>query len=960
MEQFLKTIAHSVYQSHHQHLDELCLLFPNKRAGLFFNKYLAELIEKPVFTPVYYTISEFFQRFTDLNLTDNLQLIFKLYMVYQDQLQNTETFDEFLPWGEILLNDFDDIDKYLVNAESLFKNLESVKEIEYQFSFLDDDQIKAIKQFWNAFRAEKYSKQQEQFLYLWKKLWPVYQGFKKTLSSSNMAYEGMMLRDVIENRVKKDDMVIPFRKICITGFNALNQCEEELFQYLQHQNLSEFYWDYDVFYTDPSKKHHEAGRFIRENLRKFPQTLTADSFDNLESDKEKDIQMINAISETGQTKLLPELLNHIPEKQKDENTAIVLTDESLLQPLLRSLPEDIRDINITMGYPVRNSFVFGLIENLINLQQHAFIHNNQSHFRYQDVFAVLKNAYIKPLGDNITAFIHEMEQSNQLYINPSAHINNPFLKILFTRQNSTKRLINYILTVLYEIFKSLHNDNENNQYVIEKEIIYKLYTHAKRIKDIIEVMEIDITYDTLLRLMKKSSEQLSVSFSGEPLKGLQVLGILETRILDFKHVIILSMNEGTYPKKQPAPSFIPFNIRKGFHMPTIQNQDSIYAYYFYRLIQRAKNIRLLYHSRSGGLQTGEPSRFLYQLKYEPEFNLQEKTYSYHIDVTDMMPFSIEKSEKVRNKLRNYLHNHGKKYLSPSAVNTYIDCPLKFYFRYIARLEEPEELLEEPDAIMFGNILHGAMAKLYRPYIHHEMTREDLEQIIKDDEKINKVVDEAFHEEFFRIDENDLQANEPKSLLKAGQHIIVFEIIQKYVRQILETDKQYVPFIPLHLEHQFTFSQSVNSNGHTFKVNLGGKIDRIDSLKGETRIIDYKTGKFNKTAKSVEDLFSRSNHNRNKNIFQVMFYAYMYARNKSGMEALLPGIYGLKSIYGKNFNFQLSINRQKVDNARTYFELFEENLASVLKDIFHPQVPFNQTENPEICKNCPYNKICQKI
>ena len=431
------------------------------------------------------------------------------------------------------------------------------------------------------------------------------------------------------------------------------------------------------------------------------------------------------------------------------------------------------------------------------------------------------------------------------------------------------------------------------------------------------------------------------------------MGILETRLLDFENLYITSINEGVFPKTDASLSFIPYNLRRGFGLPTIEHQDAIYAYYFYRLLQRAKNVTLIYNSKSDGMQTGEMSRFLYQLKFESGFKIKEKSLRYDINITQPQEITIEKTEEIIKKLGKFLSSQqGSKYLSPSGLSTYLRCKLQFYFRYIAEIREQDELSEEIDAPLFGNILHQAMDYLYKNFIGKQVDKESIETISKDKQQISQAIDQAFKDEYFKT------ANKVKY---TGKNIIIRKIIEKYIYQILKIDQQITPFEIISLEDKYEIEVPVTTNGTFEMVKLGGKIDRVDKVNNHIRIIDYKTGNDKLEFKTIEALFSEKKVDQNSAVFQTFLYSKFYLENKKPVLTITPGIYSARKLYDKNFDYRIFNKGLKsyIDDYNSVKDEYFQNLTNLINEIFDPSASFTQTEETRNCEYCPYRKICHR-
>jgi len=955
MSTFLKYVATDLYSRYDDKISDLCIVFPNRRASLYFKKYLSELSQKPIWAPNTTTINDLFQDISGLELADNIKLLFELYTIYKQVKKSEESFDDFYYWGEMMLNDFDDIDKYLVDPEDLFKNLKSLKSIQEQFTYLSSEQIEAIQQFWHSFEPEKKSEQQENFISIWNVLLNIYKAFSARLSELGIAYEGMIYKLVAAKIKGTETIELPYKKFVFAGFNALNSCEKSLFTYLQNNKLADFYWDYDDQYINYDV--NEAGYFLRENIRNFkaPETfVNQDIFNGLK--QKKNIEIISVPSDIGQTQVISDILanNNQIYTESPNKAAIVLADEDLLVPILHSIPDSIDKVNITMGYPVSNTPIYSLLEHLIDLQKNIKQSKVSTTFYNKNVISILNHQYINTqFKSEASQLLQSIRSKNKIIIPQEDLTVCDFFKVIFSKANNYVDFADYLLNILHYIYNSLNSEvKENTIHTVslEREYIYHIYLSINRIKDVLSEQNIEIRIETFIRLTRKIIKNLRIPFTGEPLSGLQLMGILETRLLDFETLFITSLNEGILPKTDATLSFVPYNLRKGFGLPTIEHQDAIYAYYFYRLMQRAKNITLIYNSSSDGIQTGEMSRFLYQLKYESDYRIAEKSLRYNINITQANEIIIEKSEEIFEKLNKFIPSRGgTKYLSPSALNTYIKCKLQFYFRYIAELREQDDITEEIDAPLFGNILHETMDYLYKDFICKEVNEELLKQITNT--QVNEAIDYAFKTVYFKSD----QAN------YTGKNIIIREMISKYVQQILDIDKSITPFEILSLEDTYETEITISINESFEQIKLGGKIDRVDKLNNHIRIIDYKTGSDTLEFNSMESLFTDASSNRKSAVFQTFLYSKFYNDLKKPSLPLTPGVYSVRKLFGDNFEFRI-LNKQSklfIDDYKQVSDEFHEHLIQLIEKIVDHTEPFSQTEETRNCEYCPYRKICHR-
>ena len=950
---FLEDIAKHLYSTYGDQLKDYCIVFPNRRAGLFFNKYLSGLTDKPVWAPKEFTINDLMVALSNLEPADELLTLFELYEIYCRERHVSESFDEFYFWGEIMLSDFDDIDKYLVDAPKLFQNISDLKSIEDQFSYLSEDQIRIIKRFWQNFEPGRSGKHKELFLDTWKVLNNIYSQLKAKLKSEKIGYEGMIYRNVAENLDNGGILTIPFIKAFFIGFNALNECEKVLFKYLSSKGMAEFFWDYDDYYL--KNTNHEAGRFIRMNIREFGSSESDTSHKNLT--KQKKISIVSVPSTVGQAKVLPEVLADIDDASHE--TAIILTDEQLLIPVLNSIPETAGEFNITMGYPVNETPVYSLVEHIIDMQNNSRKYNDEHwRFYHRDVLVILRHPLIyQGFETEIDELTKEITGRNKIYIKDNELHKNMLLSSIFIKIDEAKQIPGYLLDILEKLARDNIGNDHNNKN-LENEIIFQLYIRIKRLSEVIHDSNIQFNTRTLYRLLRKTLMHTRIPFSGEPLVGLQVMGVLETRGLDFKNLIMLSMNEDIFPGKPFSHSFIPHHLRYGFNLPTIEHQDAIYAYYFYRLIQRAENIILIYNSKTEGLSTGEKSRFIYQLAFDPVFTIDERVIAYSIQANPERPVIIHKDGAVLEILNDYLSgNMNKKYLSPSALNNYVDCSLRFYFRYISRLEEPEVVEEEIDQLLFGNMLHAAMNKLYQPFRSGKITAAMLKDMVNNKELIHSAIRHAFNQEYQSAGDTG------KDVIEGG-NIIIREILEQYLIQIMNADMAYTPFTVIDMEGIYRFDIPIQK-GNTLKhVIIGGKIDRIDDVGREVRIIDYKTGRVDRKISDIDDLFDYDLTERNHAVFQTLLYSKLFycSGNEQG-KPVVPGLYPIRELVSDDFDYHILTGSQKkkekITDYRNFDELFTRKLVGIIEEIYDTKKAFSPTRVIEKCKYCPYRGICHR-
>lgn len=600
MKPFLYQVASLFYSEYGAEVSRLAFVFPNRRTGLFFQKYLSEVSEKPLFSPTILTINDLFVQLSGKQAADRISMLFKLYDIYLRHSGSSETFDEFLYWGEMLLNDFDDIDKYMADARMLFTNVTDLREIENDFSFLSPEQIAAIRTFWSSFYPKGDTPNQEQFLAVWQILYALYTDLREALATEGKGYEGMIFREVVEQMEKDECCDLPYTKVVFVGLNALSVAEERFLSGLQKRGIADFYWDYaSPKVTDPDNK---ASYFVERNLRQFPSQLIENgqlTIDNEDDDKKK-IEVIGIPSGIGQAKQVCSILNELckeDEMSAEEalRTAVILPDEHLLIPVLNAIPEQIKRINVTMGYPLAGTPVASLMEYILALQKNIRYVDRRPVFYFRDVLPILNHRYISTTSpEMVSNLVKDISENNKIYISYDDLNKTPLLSILFTPVTAVETFSDYLINVLQELNKaveggklkveSVNSDTEplstfNSQLStindIEQEFIFHYFATVNRMKEVMREANVEMKIDTYFRLLKRVTDTITIPFQGEPLSGLQIMGVLETRALDFDRLIILSMNEGIFPLRKAANSFIPYNLRRGFGLPTYEHQDSV-------------------------------------------------------------------------------------------------------------------------------------------------------------------------------------------------------------------------------------------------------------------------------------------------------------------------------------------------------------------------------------------------
>ena len=959
MESFLKLVAADLYKHTEGNLAHTAVVFPNKRAGLFFNEYLAQESDSPIWSPAYVSISELFRSLSPWEVGDPVKLVCELYKIFRRETQSTETLDDFYFWGEMLISDFDDADKNRVDTDKLFSNLQDLRNIMDDYTFIDDEQEEAIRQFFQNFSIERRTALKERFISLWNVLGNIYKGFRESLASQNIAYEGMMYRHVIEHL---DVDKLPYEKYVFVGFNVLNKVEHTLFTQLKDAGKAVFYWDYDEFYMKENRQAvtHEAGEFIRRNLRDFPSPLSGELFKNLS--KPKEVHYIASSTENAQARYLPQWIrNNLTTPEKE--TAVVLCNEALLQPVLHSLPAEVKHVNITMGFPLSQTPVYSFLIALLELHTHGF-NFKSGRYTFQSVVTLLKHPYTRQLTGQAELLEKELTRNNRFYPLPGELGKDEFLTRLFTPLSGNLNLCIRLSETLQQvagIYQANTSGTEDTDAFnqLYRESLFKAYTTINRFRTLIEEDELTVQSETFRRLLVKVLSATNIPFHGEPAIGMQVMGVLETRNLDFRHLVLLSVNEGQLPKSGGDSSFIPYNLRKAFGMTTIEHKIAVYAYYFYRLLQRAKRITLMYNTSSDGLNRGEWSRFMLQFLIEWPHPITRQFLEAGQSPQGTSPITVEKTPDVMRRMQSLfdVRANPKAKFSPSALNYYLDCPLKFYYRYVAGLSAPDEVSAEIDSATFGSIFHYAAEHIYKDLTTHGkvINKEALETLLRNDVKLQDYVDTAFKKLFFNVPQNEKPEYN-------GVQLINSAVIARYLKQLLQNDLRYAPFTFIASEMEVDEPIDIQTPKGVIKSRIGGIIDRMDSKDGTLRIVDYKTGGDADTPPHVESLFipdkKRSNY-----VFQTFLYAAIMCRKQPTMK-IAPALLYIHRAATETYSPVIQMGeprkpKEAVEDFSKYEKEYRERLQGLLEEIFNPEKSFAQTEIIEKCTYCDFKALCKR-
>lgn len=889
MKPFLSLVAHDLYKKSSGDLSHTVIVFPSKRASLFFNQFLiAETDGKPLFAPTYMTLGELFGSLTDLRSEDHIRLVCLLHKHYiQYTRRQDEEIDRFYNWGELLLSDFDDIDKNLVNPDLLFRNLKNYKELSSPNDYLTDEQRKVIEKFFGGFNADgDNSTIRKNFLHVWEAMSPIYQAFRKGLETEGRGYEGQRFRHAVEHfdadRLTADHYVF-------VGFNVLSVVERRLFDLVKECGKAMFYWDYDNYYL--KNKAAEAGTFLRLDIKQYGNELDEESvseespYNNLCHLPRIDI--VSAPTDSAQASYAHDwLCENLTDNEQE--TAVVLADEKLIMPVLHALPmENIRDINVTMGMPMTETTVWQFLQGIIDNEQ-------------------------------------ETLDDRQL----------EWLRGISTAIDS----------------KGLEMKRLEHRLQEEEEALYRAHLAVNSLIRLVEEGTLKASCKLISRLLTTILKGTTIPFHGEPARGLQVMGVLETRNLDFRHLLLLSTNEGMLPKQPSEVSFIPFSLRKAFGLTTIERQTAVYAYYFYRLIQRAERVTLVYNNGTDGMTKKEPSRFITQLEVEFKGEIRHYALQSENRASIVEPISVEQTAETKRKL---VERFTSKPLSPTAINDYFICRLKFYLKYIEGLKYDEEDTEEVTNAQFGTLFHRSAELAYKKLTEADSTvkKSNLLDLAGTKSAIQGLVSQAFKDEYWKT-------NVDEDIHYTGIHHINFKAICIYLKQLLSIDAQYAPFSYLGSEQPIDGELEVMTEQGPVPVKLGGTIDRMDEKGGMVRIIDYKTGgkDDDKKITKVEDLFNPDVKSRKKYVFQAFYYAWLLCQKES--KPISPGLFFVRSSSNTAYDPAILLNKEPVTNFQSQvFKEFDEGMRALLDEMFNSDAPYTQAEKEDSCKYCDFCAIC---
>ena len=953
MKSFLQETAQDLYARYGSGISSLYLLFPSRRARLFFTDALAAIAERPLWQPRWTTVDELMGEVSGLHTADRLRLIAELFKTYKEY-HPTEQFDRFYFWGDMMLNDFDTVDKYMVDARMLFANIADIKEIESDLSYLTAEQRRIVAAFWGCFGDEAgLSDEKRSFLDMWRTLYDVYTGFRSRLRSQGIAYGGMMHREAAEMLRDGRGELPQGRRYAVVGFNALSECEKQLFRSLSAGGSADFYWDYDSYYCD--RPEQEAGMFLRENIRMFPPRADI-SHDSMRG-VAKRLTSVAAPSNAVQCKYVSEILAQLTARNGgrplDKETAIVLTDENLLLPVLHSLPAGVEKANVTMGYPLRRTLAYSFVERLIELQAHRRSKNGEATFWHADVSGLLAHPYISEYEPETTrAIADEMVKNRRTQVAAPTLWRNDLLRTIFRAAESRPEMESWLAEVVESVARLPYTGEDAHQ---RTEFLTVMADEIAKTRNSLRDCGIeDVGTQVYTSLLRKHLQTLRIPFDGEPLEGIQIMGILETRNLDFRNVIVLSMTDDNFPGALSSQSsLVPYNLRAAYALPTPEHHEGVYAYYFYRLIQRAENVYMCYCSHADDKTTGEPSRYIRQLEFESGMRIARTEVGLEVTLEAAQSMEIVKDRQIEARLMRFTDTDNPSYLSPTALYRYVACPMRFYFATVAQLGGEDEITDEVDARTFGNILHGAMQLLYGRIKDEHSPAATLRAMAAAGE-VERAVGQAINNEWLK----DPSAT-PDDY--SGNLTLVGEIVARYIRDgIIRYDSQHDGFTVVGIEEPVEAQFGFESCGRRLTMHFKGYSDRIDSLDdGSLRVVDYKTGTPHLEFESVDALFNGTARERASNIIQTLLYSMMLSRRHD--RRVVPTLYYVQKMAAADYSPRI-ICRQPESREVCYAECadeFERQLGAVLAEMYDMRVPFRQCDDRETCAYCDYKRICNR-
>lgn len=988
-EPFLRLVAKAFYKAYGNKICDFCFIFPNRRSETFFVHELSSISDSPILTPEMTTISEFLCDITGLIDVPKIEAILILYTKYKEIMgESAEDFDNFSYWGEIIFNDFNDVDKYLADPKLLFKNIKNIKDI--SSNYLTDEQQAAISEyfgdnwqppydngrFWKDNPEDSDSDFEEsaatkRFTQIWSILYDLYTRFNEELDSRGLSYSGKTYRNAVSYIKECGKEKFRHTQYVFVGFNVLSYAEYKIFKYLGDKGIADYYWDCNSpALTD---KRNKARLFMERNVEIFKPKL---DINEPVIDQFCPISIVGIPSNIGQVKYVPRILNELTDigaiKDKDNaiNTAIVLPDENLFLPLLDSIPEDFSNINVTIGFPLRLSSIATLISSISKMQRRARKSGDDFDYYKDDLTDVISHPFIQALSPDGTKRIMEFLVQTRLFYVPAQKVitEDPTLTDILRPLKSTKStedVISYLRNLIQVVEKNFIDSESISADSVEMGFITQYVESLNRLANILRKYDIGMNDSTFFHLLNRLLASETASFQGEPMKGLQIMGVLETRSLDFENLIILSMNEHIFPRKHYTQTFIPSSIRRAFRMATVEFQDCMYAYYFYRMISRAKNTYLLYDARPQALGSGEPSRYIKQLEVlYPQAPIRHSLASFNITVPKDIEISVEKDERILNILNKFKDPNSGVYLSASYINHYITCPLQFYFEKVEGLSIENNSTEFMDKGTLGTVVHDILKELYEDISKSKkdgyISPGDIEMLLHQKKRLSEVSLKS-------IDKHYINSRSVVQRELTGETQLIQDAILFLVEKILNYDKNLggFRFIMAEKEEKLQWTIPNTLLNDSITVNIKMIIDRVDEVMGADgkktiRIVDYKTGLDEVSVNGIDKLFDKDH----KAMRQLLLYCNVYAKDFDINSPITPIIYKIRNIGESGFK----VGKEQMTDFRTHKTKDGDNLNTeflnrmydVVSSLFDPDVPFTQTQDKENnCKFCKFTAFCHQ-
>jgi len=943
MTPFLKQVAEDLVVKFGDDLQYCAVVFNNNRPATYLRKYLADIIKKPFFSPATYTIQQFFANSVKEKAADFYLQFFTLLKVYNQLLQEENLppmkSTQFFPLAKIILSDFAQLDNDLVDAGKLYRDMGDIAEINLEFDYLSKEQYEFLAQFWKSYSEGKHKKQQELFIKMWHRMPKLYHRFHEELKAQNYITNGQAYRHLANTDVAQLDFIKTFDKgkIIFVGFNALTRAEAKVFTQLQEADKALFYFDTDSYYLEDELQ--EAGLFLRKNLRQLGLKNVFET-ENIFFKSEKHLVNVYKVQgQSAQAKILNQVID-VQKTQEEEisTTAVILADENLLIPALQTIDDKV-DLNVTMGFALAGSTVFGLADLWLTTQLEL---KENEQISYQTLEAFVTHP--------LTGLTAKMKQNIQTALLKDNVVNIDLKRLqkqggifekFYHKVDNPADLVAELLSVIRYLLSRLSTQQTLKR--IDADLFVKTIEELTRLNDTLKQFVAEEEYHFVVQLIQKSLQSVAVPLSGDPLKGVQLMGLLESRNLNFDNITFLGFNEGIIPKTSIGNSFIPDSIRRAYGLPVLENLDAISSYMVYRLLQRAKTINFVYNSLTDENNTGEVSRILKQLEYESGFDFTYHTLNLPVTTEPQEAIVIDKKyPRIQAILQQYLN--GEKILSPSALTMYISNPIDFFFRYIAEIKEPEEVTAVIEANQIGSILHKVMEYFYETEINKEIT---VEIIRLKRQGVKNLVMKAFNYVMNKKDEGPFEYS--------GMQKVILAIVEAYANIILNRDEEDAPFTVISLEEKISTELEFQLNGKPQQVKLFGFIDRIDVKNGITRIVDYKTGSDKLTFSDIEKVFDTDGKHINKALIQTLIYTYAYER-QSGRQNVEPNLFVVKTMTDGKVHFR----SRKSSLSEAYLEevkpLFLSELQDKVAELFDLEVPFRASSIPDNYSYSIYKKL----